>query len=110
MDHRWGNRIAVDLPIRVMHPGMSRCESGRLSNISLGGALLESSLDSNIGARLQVSISRCSGDTYYESVIDAFLVRKTGSVIGIEWAEFAPIDVIDLVRAAPYDHSEAAAA
>ncbi|HTC54496.1 MAG TPA: PilZ domain-containing protein [Steroidobacteraceae bacterium] len=100
----------MDLPIRVMHPGMSRCESGRLSNISLGGALLVSPLDSSIGSRLQVSISRSAGAISYDCVIDAYLVRRSGAVMGVEWAEFAPIDVIDLVRAAPYDHSEAVAA
>jgi hypothetical protein len=89
----------MDLPIRVMHPGTSRCESGRLSNISLGGALVVSPLDSSIGSRLQVSISRSSDTDSYDLVIDAYLVRRSGSALAIEWAEFAPIDVIDLVRA-----------
>ncbi len=77
MDHRWGNRIAIDLPVRVMHPGMSRCEPGRLSNISLGGALISSALDSSVGARLQVSVAIASGTASYDSVIDAYLVRRS---------------------------------
>jgi hypothetical protein len=81
-----------------MHPVMSRCGSGRLSNISLGGALITSSLDSNVGARIQVSIPMDSGGTLYESVIDAYLVRKSDTTFAIEWAEFAPTEVIDLVR------------
>jgi hypothetical protein len=101
MDHRWGNRIAVDLPIRVMHPGMSRCEPGRLSNISLGGALLSSALDSNVGARLQVAVAIRSGETSYDSVLDAYLVRRSDPVIAIEWTEFAPTEVVDLIRGAP---------
>ena len=101
MDHRWGHRIAVDLPIRVMHPGISRCEPGRLSNVSLGGALIMSPLDSTVGSRLQLSITIPSGDDSYESVIDAYLVRRSEPGLGIEWAEFAPLEVIDLVRALP---------
>jgi hypothetical protein len=101
MDHRWGHRIAVDLPIRVMHPGMSRCEPGRLSNISLGGALISSALDSSVGARLQVSVTIPSGTTSYDSVIDAYLVRRADPAIAIEWSEFAPTEVIDLIRGVP---------
>jgi PilZ domain len=99
MDHRWGKRIEVDVPIRVMHPAMSRCGTGRLCNISLGGALIISSLDSNIGSRVQVSIPITSGATPYASVIDAYLVRRSGRTFAIEWMEFAPTEVIDLVRA-----------
>ncbi|HEV2700752.1 MAG TPA: PilZ domain-containing protein [Steroidobacteraceae bacterium] len=101
MDHRWGHRIAIDLPIRVMHPGISRCEPGRLSNISLGGALIKSPLDSAVGARLQLAITVPCGEDSYESVIDAYLVRRSAPGLGIEWAHFAPIEVIDLVRAVP---------
>lgn len=93
----------MDLPVRVMHPGMSRCESGRLSNISLGGALLVSPLESSIGARLQVSISVHSDQATFDCVIDGYLVRRTGLEIAVEWAEFAPADVIDFVRAVPYE-------
>jgi hypothetical protein len=82
-----------------MHPGMSRCGSGQLSNISLGGALILSALDSSVGARVQVSIAVPSGSTSYDSVIDAYLVRRSGPALAVEWTEFAPPEVIDLVRA-----------
>ena len=101
MDHRWGHRINLDVPIRVMHPAMSSCGDGRLSNVSLGGALIITSLDSNVGARIQISIPIDLGGTTYESVIDAYLVRRSDTALAIEWAEFAPTDVVDLVRAQP---------
>jgi hypothetical protein len=91
-----------------MHPVMSRCGSGRLSNVSLGGALIVSSLESNVGARIQVSIPMDSGGTLCDSVIDAYLVRRSDTAFAIEWAEFAPTEVIDLVRAQP-SHSSAIA-
>jgi hypothetical protein len=88
-----------------MHPVMSRCGSGRLSNVSLGGALIISSLDSNVGARIQVSIPMAAGGATYESVIDAYLVRRSETALAVEWAEFAPTEVIDLVRAHPSSSS-----
>jgi hypothetical protein len=105
LDSRWGNRISIDLPVRVLHPGMSLCESGRLRNISLGGALVSSSLNSSVGARIQVSIAIPSGTTSQATVIDAYLVRRSDPGLALEWAEFAPTEVVDLVRSAPL-HSE----
>jgi hypothetical protein len=92
-----------------MHPGMSRCDSGQLSNISLGGALILSSLDSNVGARIQVSIAVPVGTTSYDSVIEAYLVRRSGAALALEWSEFAPAEVIDLVRADPSGYAGIAA-
>ena len=82
-----------------MHPAMSRCGSGRVSNVSLGGALIVSSLDSNVGARILVSIPMDADGSTYESVLAAYLVRRSDTAFAIEWAEFAPTEVIDLVRA-----------
>src|ERR1700733_4881539 len=101
MEHRWGKRIEVEVPVRVMHAVMSRCGAGRLRNISLGGALIISALDSNVGACVQVSIPMSSGAGPCACVIDAYLVRKSDQALAVEWAEFAPAEVIDLVRALP---------
>jgi PilZ domain len=89
------------VPIRVMHRLMLRCAVGRLANISLGGALILSPLESNVGARVQVYIPMSSDGATNDSVIDAYLVRRSETAIAIEWAEFAPTEVIDLVRARP---------
>jgi hypothetical protein len=93
MDHRWGNRIAVDFPVLVMNPVTAHCGTGRLINISLDGALISGSPDSHIGARIQVSITA--------SVIDAYLVRTAGPAFAIQWAKFAPAEIVALVRGHP---------
>jgi hypothetical protein len=90
MDHRWGKRIAVDLPVLVMNPITSHCGTGRLVNISLDGALISGSPNSHVGARIQVSISA--------TVLDAYLVRMAGPSFAIQWAKFAPAEVVALVR------------
>jgi hypothetical protein len=82
-----------------MHPSTSRRQDARVSDISLGGALLASTLDSNVGARVQVAILIPSGDASYLVVIDAYIVRKAELAFAIEWSEFAPTEVIDLIRA-----------
>ena len=41
-----------------------------------------------------------------DCVIDAYLVRKSDQALAVEWAEFAPAEVIDLVRALPFHSSQ----
>jgi hypothetical protein len=98
MNHRCGNRIALDLPVLVMNPVTSHCGTGRLVNISLNGALITGSPDSHVGARIQVSIGVASGMTSSTSVIDAYLVRKAGPAFAIQWAQFAPAEIVALVK------------
>lgn len=80
----------MDLPVLVMNPITSHCGTGRLVNISLDGALISGSPNSHVGARIQVSITA--------SVIDAYLVRKAGPTFAIQWAKFAPAEIVALVR------------
>jgi hypothetical protein len=37
MEHRWGKRIAVELPVTVVHVTAKRVGQGCLRDISLGG-------------------------------------------------------------------------
>jgi hypothetical protein len=43
-EHRWGERVRVDLPVNVLEDGRAPVD-GCLKNISLSGALLKSSHD-----------------------------------------------------------------
>ena len=97
MEHRWGKRFAVDLPVTVVHVMTNRVGDGCLQDISLGGALLRSPWELTIGARVQVQIVG-STDPGKDALIDARVVRRSGDAIAVEWFDFAPSDAIDLVR------------
>ncbi|MGD0491242.1 MAG: PilZ domain-containing protein [Steroidobacteraceae bacterium] len=98
-EHRWGERVRVDLPVNVLEDGRAPVD-GCLKNISLSGALLKSSHDFPLHALIEVRIERLSS-TADSSVVKARVSRKPVQGIGIEWCEFAPVVVKELLRRSP---------
>jgi len=95
-EHRWGERVRVDLRVDVLEEGRSAV-GGCLQNLSLSGALLKLSLDLHLRALIGVRIERPSPSTD-SCVAQARISRKPAHGIGIEWCDFAPAVVKDLLR------------
>jgi hypothetical protein len=98
LEHRWGARAQVNIPVRVETPALPLGD-GWMKNLSLSGAFMKSDRDLRLHALIEVSIalpppSSCT------AVIKAHVVRKIGKGVGIEWSEFAPTIIKDLVRSA----------
>jgi hypothetical protein len=97
MEHRWGQRFAVDLPIRMNVPLLGETHS-RLTNLSLSGAFITTQMNVRVLSRLQVFIE-IPGDALQDMAsIAAFVARKSDHGIGVEWCEFAPAVVAKLLR------------
>jgi hypothetical protein len=96
MEHRWGERIRVDMPVQVSadHGAGIR---GRMRNLSLSGALLRIDADLRLNALIEVSVER-SAPLHRPVLILARVSRRREEDVGIEWCEFAPIIVKDLLR------------
>jgi hypothetical protein len=74
-----------------------------MKNLSLSGAFMNTDCDLRIHTVIEVSIalpppSSCT------AVIKAHVVRKIEGGVGIEWFEFAPNIIRDLVRSASRIH------
>ena len=86
----------MDLPVDVLEDGRTAV-GGYLKNLRLSGALLKPSLDlplhGQIGVR--IGIPSPSADS---CVLKARISRKPAHGIGIEWCEFAPTVVKELLR------------
>jgi hypothetical protein len=98
LEHRWGARAQVNIPVRVEATSLPVAD-GCMKNLSLSGAFMKSDRDLRLHALIEVSIalplpSCCT------AVIKAHVVRKIGEGVGIEWSEFAPNIIKDLVRSA----------
>jgi hypothetical protein len=81
MEHRWGIRIAVDIPVRF------RCRSGHfvhahLVDISLSGALIRTKMALARDAPLEIEVKG--------STISSFVVRVQEGGIGVEWSSRLP--------------------
>jgi hypothetical protein len=94
--HRWGQRIEVDIPVQVAAHA-SPAIHGHLKNLSLSGALIEADHELRLHSYIEVSIMVPETGRSPMRVM-ARVTRELEGAIGLEWCEFAPSAVKDLLR------------
>jgi hypothetical protein len=96
MEHRWGQRVPVDMDVRlVARP--SAIGAGRLRDISVSGAFVQTRLTVPLLARIHVEVTlnlRHGAETHD---IPAYVVRSGADGVGIEWCELAPDAVVHIL-------------
>jgi PilZ domain len=97
MEHRWGQRFNVDMPIRFTLRPASCVSIGRLVNVSLSGGFISSHQDLRWLSRIQL-LFESTPRAKPGSEIAGYIARKSDAGIGIEWCELAPPAVAELVR------------
>ena len=103
MEHRWGERVGVDIPVRITgHPFIVR--TGRLSNLSVSGAFIRADLDLRPLSRILVAIELPHQPKREAPTIPAFVARKLKDGIGIEWCEFKPPEINRLLQSSAARH------
>jgi hypothetical protein len=103
MEHRWGERVRVDIPVRITgHPFTVR--TGRLSNLSVSGAFIRADLDVRPLSRILVAIDLPHRPKRDAPQIPAFVARKLKDGIGIEWCEFKPQAINRLLQSSIARH------
>jgi hypothetical protein len=101
MEHRWGRRLAVDIPIRLRLP-LCTAKRGRLTNVSLSGGFIATVVDVRILTRLLVVLDGPDHSQTDAVTVAAYVARKTDDGLGVEWCEFAPAAVVELVKQATH--------
>lgn len=103
-ESRWGDRVRVDIPVRVSASPLTGAE-GCITNLSLSGALVKADADWGLHALIEVSVN-IHAPSQRGAAITAYISRRTHNGIGIEWCQFAPCIVKDLLRspAIPVPH------
>jgi hypothetical protein len=94
-ESRWGDRVRVNIPVEVSANALSA--DGIIKNLSLSGALLKADVDLGMHSLIQIKIETSSPSQRAET-ITAYVSRKAREGIGVEWCEFAPSIVKDLLR------------
>ncbi len=104
MEHRWGERVGVDIPVKVCgHPFSVR--NGRLANLSVSGAFIKADFDLRLLSRIQVAIELPQRSKHEAPNVAAYVARKFKDGIGIEWCQFAPAAITQMLQslaARPY--------
>ena len=85
MEHRWGERVPCRLGIWI-HAGAGVGGTGRLRNVSMSGAFLETSLELPLLAHIDIAVVR-EGAGGADAAIPASVVRRDRDGVGVEWCE-----------------------
>ena len=88
MEHRWGERIELCLPIRF-RIGAQRVQA-RLRDVSISGCRIDvEGVQAFQGAELDIEIPPFSALST-GSVLQGSIVRATTQGVGVEWSELSP--------------------
>jgi len=98
MEHRWGERVRVDFPVRVIAHRFS-VRDGRLADLSVSGALVKAEFEARVLSRIQVALDSPLWPKHESPIVEAYVARRYKHEFGIEWCEFAPRAVTELLRA-----------
>jgi len=75
-----------------------RSTYGCIENLSLSGALVKAEVDVGLHALIQVTFNLPS-PAQRTAPITAYVSRKTEEGVGVEWCQFGPTAIKDLLRA-----------
>jgi hypothetical protein len=93
---RWGERVKVNIPVRVSAEAFVGAD-GCMKNLSLSGALMTANVDLGLHSLIEVNIKMPSPWQRAEP-ITGYVSRRTKEGVGVEWCEFAPTIIKDLLR------------
>jgi hypothetical protein len=99
MEQRWGERLSVKVPVRVSAHAFS-VRDGRLTDLSVSGAHLAVDLDLRLLSRVEIVVVLPYRCKHQAPAIYGYVTRKYRDGFGIEWCEFAPLAVRELLRCA----------
>jgi hypothetical protein len=100
MEHRWGQRLTLELPVRLEVGGRALGQ-GVLRNLSVSGALIETSLELPVFTNLVVTLPASHEIAGQSAGLAASLVRAAPGGFAVEWRDMAcPLVVALLERMA----------
>jgi hypothetical protein len=92
MDHRWGQRVAVDLAVQLLcHP--RTVAVGRLMDVSVSGAFVRIGIVPALLAPVRILGFLSEHEGMRREAIEGYVVRRERTGFGIEWFELAPAGI-----------------
>jgi hypothetical protein len=96
-ESRWGDRANVNIAVQLFTTNFGLSAAGRMRNLSLSGALVNSDIDLGLHSLVEVSI-HMPAPSQRSHAVKAYVSRKIEEGVGVEWCEFAPVVVKYLLR------------
>ena len=100
MEHRCGTRHPTDLQVYIRSHGGTVSSLGRLSNASLSGGFLITTLPAQPLSRISLRFADAQGRPGVGPSLEGHVIRRGAHGLGIEWSEYAPMPIRALIEAA----------
>jgi hypothetical protein len=89
MEHRWGERVEVDIPVQVSVPPHA-LGTGRIRDISISGAWIVGRFPLAPLARALVVFDLLLAGRHESLPLACYVARVQPDGIGVEWRELSP--------------------
>lgn len=96
MEHRWGERVPVRQSVELAC-GSSPPVAGSLENVSSSGAFVRTAGRGPPRGPVEVVLQEADSTRRHSVRVPAYVVRESEGGVGIEWCEFAPRAVRELI-------------
>jgi hypothetical protein len=96
MEHRWGERVFVHVTVELSSGALPPV-AGLLQNVSSSGAFVRTEGCRPPRGPVEVLLIRENGERRSSTRLPAYVVRESETGVGIEWCEFAPRVVRELL-------------
>jgi hypothetical protein len=107
MEHRWGQRVELKIPVTLRANG-GAATHGVLLNASISGALIATALDVPLFDHLVVTLP-AMGPTAPGCELVASVARHAREGLGVEWRDMACEPLMSRLRAAGHEPAQLAA-
>ena len=99
MEHRWGKRIALEIPVRLVTEA-GEFMQGQMINLSISGAFVKTPRPLALGAPVELEvIPRHHPLSRNLERVAAHVARRASDGAGMEWCDLAPPWVRALLEA-----------
>ena len=99
MEHRWGQRVTLEVPVRLLLAGRM-LGRGVLRDVSISGALIETALELPVFSNLVVALPS-PGETVPGAIdLPACVVRRAAAGFAVEWRDMACPSIVALLERA----------
>jgi hypothetical protein len=96
MEHRWGQRVRVNIPVRLESPPVA-IGAARVLDLSVSGAWISGDFQQHVSAEIEVIFEVLPRTTRHPQRIRAYVARARREGIGVEWRELAPPLISELL-------------
>ena len=89
MEHRWGRRVSLQIPVQLISDGAAPA-LGHLENLSVSGAFVRTGWRGPLGACIELEVLPKASREQRPNRVLAHVVRSTHEGTALEWCELAP--------------------